>query len=50
MLIGDIAANNARRYPDKNALLDAGRVHTWSQVDVGWPIILSPKDLPPVTG
>ncbi len=33
MLIGDIAANNARRYPDKDALLDAGRVHTWSQVD-----------------
>ncbi|MDR3663443.1 MAG: AMP-binding protein, partial [Mycobacterium sp.] len=33
MLIGDVAANNARRYPDKNALLDAGRVHTWSQVD-----------------
>jgi acyl-CoA synthetase (AMP-forming)/AMP-acid ligase II len=33
MLIGDIAANNARRYPDKNALLDADRVHTWSQVE-----------------
>ncbi|BBX27025.1 class I adenylate-forming enzyme family protein [Mycolicibacterium alvei] len=33
MLIGDIAANNARRYPDKTALVDADRVHTWSQVD-----------------
>ena len=33
MLIGDIAANNARRYPDKKALVDADRVHTWSQVD-----------------
>jgi acyl-CoA synthetase (AMP-forming)/AMP-acid ligase II len=33
MLIGDIAANNARRYPDKNALIDDDRVHTWSQVD-----------------
>ena len=33
MLIGDIATNNARRYPDKRALLDAGRVHTWAQVD-----------------
>ncbi|MGH3644601.1 MAG: class I adenylate-forming enzyme family protein [Mycobacterium sp.] len=33
MLIGDIATNNARRYPDKRALLDAGRELTWSQVD-----------------
>lgn len=33
MLIGDIATNNARRYPDKRALVDADRVHTWSQVD-----------------
>lgn len=33
MLIGDIATNNARRYPNKRALVDADRVHTWSQVD-----------------
>jgi acyl-CoA synthetase (AMP-forming)/AMP-acid ligase II len=33
MLIGDIATNNARRYPDKRALVDADRVHTWVQVD-----------------
>jgi acyl-CoA synthetase (AMP-forming)/AMP-acid ligase II len=33
MLIGDIATNNARRYPDKRALVEADRVHTWSQVD-----------------
>ncbi|RAV03936.1 class I adenylate-forming enzyme family protein [Mycolicibacter senuensis] len=33
MLIGDIATNNARRYPDKRALVDADRTHTWSQVD-----------------
>jgi acyl-CoA synthetase (AMP-forming)/AMP-acid ligase II len=33
MLIGDIATNNARRYPDKRALVDADRVHTWDQVD-----------------
>jgi acyl-CoA synthetase (AMP-forming)/AMP-acid ligase II len=33
MLIGDISTNNARRYPDKRALVDAGRVHTWAQVD-----------------
>ncbi|BBX18221.1 class I adenylate-forming enzyme family protein [Mycolicibacterium duvalii] len=33
MLIGDIATNNARRYPDKRALVDADRVHTWTQVD-----------------
>src|ERR1700761_916092 len=33
MLIGDIATNNARRYPDKRALVDAGRELTWSQVD-----------------
>jgi acyl-CoA synthetase (AMP-forming)/AMP-acid ligase II len=33
MLIGDIATNNARRYPDKRALVDAGRSLTWSQVD-----------------
>ncbi len=25
MLIGDIATNNARRYPDKRALVDADR-------------------------
>src|SRR6201994_267432 len=33
MLIGDISTNNARRYPDKRALVDADRAHTWSQVD-----------------
>ena len=33
MLIGDIATNNARRYPDKRALVDADRERTWSQVD-----------------
>jgi acyl-CoA synthetase (AMP-forming)/AMP-acid ligase II len=33
MLIGDISTNNARRYPDKRALLDGDRAHTWSQVD-----------------
>ncbi|MDT5009012.1 MAG: hypothetical protein QOH57_629 [Mycobacterium sp.] len=33
MLIGDIATNNARRYPDKRALIDNDRVHTWAQVD-----------------
>ncbi|EKF21408.1 AMP-binding enzyme family protein [Mycolicibacterium hassiacum DSM 44199] len=31
--VGDISTNNARRYPHKRALVDAGRVHTWSQVD-----------------
>src|SRR6202045_3389028 len=33
MLIGDIATNNARRYPNKRALVDAERALTWSQVD-----------------
>jgi acyl-CoA synthetase (AMP-forming)/AMP-acid ligase II len=33
MLIGDIATNNARRYPGKRALVDADRTHSWSQVD-----------------
>src|ERR1700712_1315499 len=33
MLIGDISTNNARRYPDKRALVDADRKHTWAQVD-----------------
>lgn len=33
MLVGDISANNARRYPQKRALVDGDRVHTWSQVD-----------------
>ncbi|MGD1257040.1 class I adenylate-forming enzyme family protein [Mycobacterium seoulense] len=33
MLIGDIATNNARRYPHKRALVDADRVHTWAQVN-----------------
>ncbi|WP_210419608.1 class I adenylate-forming enzyme family protein [Mycolicibacterium sp. ELW1] len=33
MLIGDIASNNARRYPNKRALVDGDRELTWSQVD-----------------
>ncbi|WP_459979685.1 AMP-binding protein, partial [Mycobacterium avium] len=33
MLVGDIATNNARRYPNKRALVDADRSLTWSQVD-----------------
>jgi acyl-CoA synthetase (AMP-forming)/AMP-acid ligase II len=33
MLVGDIATNNARRYPQKRALVDADRVHTWTQVN-----------------
>ncbi|BCO34297.1 acyl-CoA synthetase [Mycobacterium heckeshornense] len=33
MLVGDIASNNARRYPHKRALVEGNRVHTWSQVD-----------------
>jgi acyl-CoA synthetase (AMP-forming)/AMP-acid ligase II len=33
MLISDIATNNARRYPGKRALVDAGRELNWSQVD-----------------
>jgi acyl-CoA synthetase (AMP-forming)/AMP-acid ligase II len=33
MLIGDISTNNARRYPDKRALVDADRAHTWAQVE-----------------
>src|ERR1700744_795061 len=33
MLIGDIATNNARRYPDKCALVDGDRTLTWLQVD-----------------
>jgi acyl-CoA synthetase (AMP-forming)/AMP-acid ligase II len=32
-LIGDISTNNARRYPNKRALVDADRVHTWTQVE-----------------
>src|SRR5271155_2815493 len=32
-LIGDIATNNARRYPHKHALVDGDRVLTWAQVD-----------------
>mgnify|MGYP002382422271 CR=1 FL=1 len=34
MLVGDISANNARRYPAKRALVDGDRVLTWSQVEV----------------
>ncbi|MFC3243590.1 AMP-binding protein [Gordonia humi] len=33
MLVGDISKNNARRYPDKPAVIESGRTHTWSQVD-----------------
>jgi acyl-CoA synthetase (AMP-forming)/AMP-acid ligase II len=33
MLVGDISTNNARRYPDKPALIDGNRTHTWTQVD-----------------
>lgn len=33
MLISDIATNNARRYPNKRALVEADRVHTWAEVD-----------------
>ena len=33
LLIGDIATNNARRYPGKRALVDADRTFRWSQVD-----------------
>lgn len=33
MLLGDISANNARRYPNKRALVDGDRVLSWAQVD-----------------
>lgn len=33
MLVGDIPTNNARRYPDKAAVVESGCVRTWSQVD-----------------
>lgn len=33
MLVGDISTNNARRYPDKPAVIESGRTHTWSDVD-----------------
>ena len=33
MLVGDIPRNNARRYPDKPAVVEGGRSHTWSTVD-----------------
>lgn len=33
MLVGDISKNNARRYPDKPAIVESGRTHTWSDVD-----------------
>src|ERR1700739_3955181 len=33
MLVGDIATNNARRYPDKRALVEGDQVHRWAQVD-----------------
>lgn len=33
MLVGDIPRNNARRYPEKTAVVEGGRTHTWSMVD-----------------
>ncbi|MFF4767315.1 class I adenylate-forming enzyme family protein [Streptomyces sp. NPDC001255] len=33
MLVGDISRNNARRHPDKPALVEGERTHTWAQVD-----------------
>ncbi|MEE2059162.1 class I adenylate-forming enzyme family protein [Rhodococcus artemisiae] len=33
MLVGDIPRNNARRYPEKPAVIESGRTHTWSEVD-----------------
>ncbi|MGD1241405.1 class I adenylate-forming enzyme family protein [Mycobacterium seoulense] len=33
MLIHDVTANNARRYPNKIALIDGDRRHSWSQLD-----------------
>ncbi|MGW6358069.1 class I adenylate-forming enzyme family protein [Streptomyces sp. NPDC055092] len=33
MLVGDISRNNARRHPHHPALVEAGRTHTWAQVD-----------------
>lgn len=33
MLVGDIPTNNARRYPDKRAVLESDCVRTWAQVD-----------------
>ncbi len=33
MLVGDIPTNNARRYPDKAAVIESDCMRTWSQVD-----------------
>src|SRR5271166_2965613 len=33
MLIGDIATNNARRFPNKRALVEGDRIYRWTQVD-----------------
>lgn len=33
MLVGDISKNNARRYPNKPAIVELGRTHTWAEVD-----------------
>ncbi|WP_216693591.1 class I adenylate-forming enzyme family protein [Dietzia psychralcaliphila] len=33
MLVGDISRNNARRYPDKIAVVEGDTTHTWSAVD-----------------
>ncbi|WP_016881612.1 MULTISPECIES: class I adenylate-forming enzyme family protein [unclassified Rhodococcus (in: high G+C Gram-positive bacteria)] len=33
MLVGDIPRNNARRYPNKPAVVEGDRTHTWTTVD-----------------
>ncbi|NMD61401.1 UNVERIFIED_ORG: acyl-CoA synthetase (AMP-forming)/AMP-acid ligase II [Nocardia globerula] len=33
MLVGDIPRNNARRYPNKPAIIEGDRTHTWPTVD-----------------
>jgi len=33
VLVGDISTNNARRYPDKPAVIESDTERTWSQVD-----------------
>lgn len=33
MLVGDISRNNARRYPDKAAVIEGARAFTWRMVD-----------------
>ncbi len=34
VLVGDISRNNARRYPDKTAVVEGGTTHTWAAVDL----------------